>query len=354
MLAPQIFRALRGKGFDPAMFVCESGKPAYEDDPFEDFEQRGRLYDLKGQSTEAIQSKLFEICSPRAKRRPELILQVGAYRAYPWLPILKDQQPDIVIADMLYNPIGHTVDHFLYETAFDAVLVESQYMARYIRSCSTMPSKRVEIAHSGVDLNSFQPRVGRVMPGALTIGYIGRMSVEKNPLGFLQLAEEVGAALPATRLYMAGGGPQLDDVKSRAAKSKLGNRLTVAGFVADVRDAFALVDILAVPSKTDGRPVAVMEASALGKPVLAAPVGGLPEMIEEGVNGWVRATNDTQRMIEVLAPFVTGDQKLQQLQRATTSYAQTHFSYDAMIDGYAEIFRSLISGQTSHGHRITA
>ncbi len=343
MLAPQILRALTARGFDPAIVVCESGAPAYQDDPFEDFEARGRLHDMKGQPTSHLRELLQDICEGKKHRRPKLIVQVGAYRLYPWLAGIKEEHPEIAVVDLLYNPIGHTVDHFLYERAFDAVLVESQFMQRFIRKASDQPDKEVLIVRSGVDLERFSPGFRRAQPDALTLGYVGRMSSEKNPLGFLDLAEALGARLPMLRFYMAGGGPQLEDVKARGARSPIRDRLEVAAYVEDVRDAFCKIDILVTPSKADGRPVAVMEANAMGRPVLAAPVGGLPEMIQNGVNGWALPPTDVEGVASAIAPLVADDAILENLMRGARGYAEKHFNYDAMLEAYSATFRRLVS-----------
>ena len=92
---------------------------------------------------------------------------------------------------------------------------------------------------------------------------------------------------------MAGGGPSGYEVEQRLARSLFRGRIVHEGFEEDPRSALHKIDCLILPSKYDGMPAIVMEANACGVPVLAAPVGGVPELIDEGTNGYLVQPEET-------------------------------------------------------------
>ncbi len=152
------------------------------------------------------------------RRSIGLVLQIGSPWAYRQLPYVKERCPGLNLVDILYNKVGHTLNHFLYETCFDGVIVESEDMRRFVLDNTRKTEPVVHLVESGIDLDAFAP----VAPGTdtpFTIGYFGRMSPEKNPIGFVELAEQLHLRLPDVRFRMSGEGPQADAVRARVQAS---------------------------------------------------------------------------------------------------------------------------------------
>src|SRR5262249_18671356 len=150
-------------------------------------------------------------------RGTRLLLQIGAFSLYPILPYLKEQNSDLRLADILYNEVGNTVNHFLYEECFDGVIVESEHMHRFMRACTLKPNSNIQVVKSGIDLSKFAPSSHNTERSRLRIGYIGRFSVEKNPLGFITLAERLTERLLDLSARVVGEGPLSEEVKARIA-----------------------------------------------------------------------------------------------------------------------------------------
>jgi glycosyltransferase involved in cell wall biosynthesis len=337
-LSLEVFRAMPDRGVD--VTVAFSGfSLQYAPDEMEDFIARDRLIDVStadmGESFEVIRKAIEE-------RRIDLVVQVGATPLYPCLPRWKESSPQLRIADILYNEIGHTLNHFLYERCIDAVIVESESMARYARRASRKAQSTIELVRSGVDLERFRPRNRPPSDGSpITVGYIGRMSPEKNPLGFVDLAERLLALDTDLAFRMAGAGPGATEVEQRLGESPYRDRIFYAGFVDSLRSELHAIDVLILPSKLDGRPVIVMEANACGIPVVAAPVGGVPELIDEGVNGYLLHPEDTGPIHELLSTWKRSPETLRQLRRSAREYACRMFDRERMMDDYAHAFRRI-------------
>jgi glycosyltransferase involved in cell wall biosynthesis len=330
---------VRDMGIDVHVVCCDGESATYEADTMEDFRALGRLVDL----SRANVTEVFDIVDRLIRAQGiEVVVQIGAWSLYPHLPRWKESNPQIRVADVLYNEFGHTLNHFLYEPCFDSVIVESEYMRRYVTRASSKKQPTIEVVRSGVDLGAFRPLEHHGAVGTpLTIGYIGRMSPEKNPMGFIDLAERLLSLDPDLRFRMAGTGPERKAVERRLDDSPHRRQMVYAGFVESLQRELQQLDVLVVPSKFDGRPVIVMEANACGVPVVAAPVGGIPELVEEGVNGYLLPPEEIDQIHALLSTWKRSPETLARLQHSAREYACRVFDRERMIDDYARAFRAI-------------
>ena len=122
-------------------------------------------------------------------------------------------------------------------------------------------------------------------PDGRCLGFLGRLVEQKNALLLL----DVLAALRAEpyRLVVIGDGPLLDEMHKRAAALALTDRVEFVGSLprAQALERLRAVDVLLMPSLWEGMPLAALEAMAMGVPVVASAVGGLPEIIDDGRSG---------------------------------------------------------------------
>jgi glycosyltransferase involved in cell wall biosynthesis len=334
-LSIEIFRALRAEGMEITVAFCADASATYQPDAMSDFRTTGHLLDLSA----ANGGERFKLVDDLITAKGiDLVVQIGAADLYHQLPYWKERRPALRIADILYNEFGHTLNHFLYERCIDAVIVESDFMSDFIKRSSDKPRPRVEVVHSGVDLQEFAPNDRRSASPALKIGYVGRMSAEKNPMGFIELAESLGRINPELEFEMFGAGSDAAAVRERGAKSGLKSRLTYHGFVEHTREALQQLDVLVLPSKFDGRPVIIMEANACGIPVIAAPVGGIPELVCDGANGFLMQPTEVERIHALLAKWQQEPASLAAQKCSARAYALQHFDRQQMIEAYAGAF----------------
>lgn len=332
-LSIKILRAMRQKGFDVTISFRENISHVYAPDPLDDFISEDRLIDLsklsQPQCLPFLQNEID-------KRRIDMILQIGAFDLYHCLPYLKERRPGLRIIDTLYNEYGHSLNHFLYEECIDGVIVESESMQRFVERASAKIKPNIKILSSGIDLDTFMSVQGQSSGSGIVVGYVGRMSDEKNPLGFVDLAEWLIERVPNVTFRMFGAGDQAEIVRERINQSQVRSRLIFEGFVDSIKDALIQLDILILPSKFDGRPNIIMEANACGIPVIAAPVGGVPEMIYEGRNGYLLGPQDIYRIGELLSDWISFPESLQELKRSSRATAIARFDSRLMVDAYAD------------------
>ena len=326
-----VMREMRARNHDVTIARYLPLANGHSMDAMEDFAAEGRLIDLEEHLGESGTDALDRIVEERGIG---LILQIGAPWAYPQLARLKERRSALRMLDTLYNNGPHFHSFSLRGGCFDGVLVESREMVRLLQG--TSHGVRVMQVESGVDIARFIPagRSAAAPEPDLVLGYVGRMSPEKNPLGFVSLAEHLHAELPWLRCVMYGEGAMTAQVKARIAAGPAAAAIRFAGFASHPTDALAEIDVLVVPSVLDGRPAAVMEASASGIPVIGAPVGGIPELVEEGRNGHVVTPRDHARIAALLAGWRQDLGGFARLRATARLVAEARFDRQRMMDAY--------------------
>jgi glycosyltransferase involved in cell wall biosynthesis len=154
--------------------------------------------------------------------------------------------------------------------------------------------------HPATDIQRTNARLSLGLRGDSTvIGCVGSISEEKR----LNLAVNAVARVPDVQLLIVGDGPLRADLEQHA-RDVLGERVTFTGVLDDVTTAYDAIDVLLVPSRTEGMPGVVLEASMSAIPMIAAEVGAIPWLFDEGVPG---------TLISVSAPASVWSESLREL-----------------------------------------
>jgi O-antigen biosynthesis protein len=278
----------------------------------------------------------------------------GSAFAYDNLRSVKAAHPRLLVVDMLFNTIGHTRNNRRRRTFIDLNFVENREVESWLLAHGERQS-RIRLIRSGVDLTHLQPRPRSESFGARIgaspkdsiIGYSGRWSEEKNPLGFVEIARRTDRSLPV-RFVMTGSGhmrPQIEKAIRDAGFAK--GKFHLLGEVPEIAPVMGSFDLLALPSIIDGRPMAVMEAMALGVPVLASDVGALGEIIRDGENGWLCAAGDIDAFVERVRQAVVDRDALLAMRRHARAYAERELDAQTSVAKYREALTQSIQHEHS-------
>lgn len=229
-----------------------------------------------------------------ASRAIDILWVAGSAFAYDNLRSLRAEFSHLKVVDLLFNTQGHTENNRRRRHEIDLIFVENEEVRSWLLD-HREAGERIRLVESGVDLGRLHPGLrsaafrATIMEGSagIIVGFSGRWSEEKDPLAFIEIARRADPTWPV-RFVMTGAGPLGPEIKQaiRAAAFSPG-RFHLLGEVPDIATVLASMDLLVVPSRVDGRPVVVLEALAVGTPVLASRVGGLPALIDHGKTGWL-------------------------------------------------------------------
>ncbi|MCW8087506.1 glycosyltransferase [Sabulicella glaciei] len=297
------------------------------------------------------------ILSTIAGRRVSTLLIAGSTFTYRMLRRIRVQFPHLKVVDLLFNTVGHTNDNRRYKRLIDLTIVENDEVRGWLLQRGER-TDRVRLVKSGIDLTMAHPnlrtsatRRALGMPeDGVVVGFAGRWSEEKNPLGFLDL---VIACPPDWDIHfvMAGTGPQRAQVEARIAGAPAAyRRLHLLGLVDDPLSLLANVDLLVLPSLLDGRPTVVLEALGVGTPILASEVGGLPELVRPGETGWLVEPGNVPAMLEVLRQIRERSGLLAEMR----SRARSHAMIEADLGKMTAAFESALDPEPARARPLEA
>jgi colanic acid/amylovoran biosynthesis glycosyltransferase len=164
---------------------------------------------------------------------------------------------------------------------------------------------RLRIIHCGVDTSAFavQPMPTAPKPRLVCVG---RLCAEKGQLLLVEAAAQLVAEDHEFEVVMVGDGPMRPWLESAIKKHRLEERVRITGWKGSqgVRDEITLADAMVLPSFAEGLPVVIMEALALGRPVLSTYVAGIPELLEPGTNGWLVPAGSVDALVNALRQVI--------------------------------------------------
>jgi glycosyltransferase involved in cell wall biosynthesis len=160
--------------------------------------------------------------------------------------------------------------------------------------------QNLSLIPNGIDTELFRsiPHTQRfkaalgLSPEVPMVGFVGRLAWEKGPDEFLRIAARVHQKRPALHFVLVGEGPLREQLVQLIHELGLENCVHLAGLWDDMTEVYSALDVLVVTSRSEGMPLAVLEAMACERPVIAMAVGGVAEIIEEGVSGYLIAPED--------------------------------------------------------------
>lgn len=176
----------------------------------------------------------------------------------------------------------------------------------------------------------------------IVFGMVGRLEKNKGQHIAIEAFALMAGAVGRARLLVAGGGSEtyakyLRDIVRRKG---LDGKVALAGYVGDVSSVYAAMDILVHPSFYDNIPISILEAFAAARPVIASRVGGIPEAVEDGVNGMLFAPGDAGELADKMVKMASSDYV--SVGRAAARLVALKFSADKMKSRYVELLDEIL------------
>jgi glycosyltransferase involved in cell wall biosynthesis len=224
------------------------------------------------------------------------------------------------------------------------VAVSSFGKSQLARWCSREQWSKIHVVHCGVD-ELFLTQTPSAVPDTPRLVCIGRLSEQKGHLLLVEAAGQLAAEGLQFRLVFVGDGPLRTQIETSIARLNLQDHIEITGWAsnAEVQQQILESRAMVLPSFAEGLPVVIMEALALGRPVISTYVAGIPELVEPGTCGWLVPPGSVEALTAAMRTALqTPVEKLEQMGReGAVRVAQQH---DAAIEAgkLAALFRSSI------------
>lgn len=215
----------------------------------------------------------------------------------------------------------------------DFVACASWFMrAQAMRVAAHRDWAKLYVVRCGID-PAAMPLANEAPSGTVRFVCVGRLSSEKGHRGLLEAFRAVAERMPDVRLDLVGDGPLRGEVDALIAELGIGDVVTRHGALpeADTLARIAAADILVLPSFMEGLPLVIMEAMALGKPVIASGVAGIPELVRDGVNGLLVPPSHGQALSDAMAALAADPARRGALGQAARIAVMEEFAIDRAV-----------------------
>jgi glycosyltransferase involved in cell wall biosynthesis len=235
--------------------------------------------------------------------------------------------------------------------AMDRVVAVSEAMRGGFERMG-LTSAKVRLIRNCIDLSAYPfgyrsnvlRGFGEVGSGDVVVGHVGRLSAEKGQRNLLAVFPRILERVPTAMLVFAGDGPDLEPLRLAAAAPEHRGRVRFLGYRSDVRDVFADLDLFVLSSDTEGLPNVVLEAMALGVPVVATAVGGTPELVRDGVTGILISPADPAALAEAVIRAVQHPQAASERAVRARAMVEREFNMAALIRQTHEMYGEITNG----------
>jgi glycosyltransferase involved in cell wall biosynthesis len=209
------------------------------------------------------------------------------------------------------------------------------------------PGPRVVTIPLGLDLDALaaapaapsvlRDRMG-IPSGDLVFGFVGRFVPIKDLGTLVRAFASVAHAVPQARLLLVGDGPLRRDIESTAARAGISDRVSFAGWTEDLIGVYAAMDVCVLSSLNEGTPVALIEAMASGKPVIATAVGGVPDVVDDGRTGLLVPARDADGFAAAMVALAHDSARRTEMGQSARHDVVSRFSHLRLVEDIDRLY----------------
>ncbi len=214
-----------------------------------------------------------------------------------------------------------------------AVVAVGDYIAGVVRP-HLRHNQRMFVVRNGVDTNRFSPVASNASDRPFRFLLAGRLEHRKG----VDIALRAVAQAPTITLDIAGDGEDRAKLEQLAKRLGVSDRVRFLGYLIDVRVAIGNVDAMLSSSRTEGLPVGLIEAMACERPVLAPPVGGIPEVVINDQTGWLTDNLSVEAIATKMQQVAANREECRELGKSARQWAVANASIEAMRAGYGAVY----------------
>jgi sugar transferase (PEP-CTERM/EpsH1 system associated) len=260
----------------------------------------------------------------------------------------------------------HNLLRRLLVPVIDRYVPVSRDLEGWLHGTVGIPQAKVELIDNGVDTERFRPATEAASEAwsapvngqaPFVIGTVGRLQDVKDQATLIEAFARLRGMLPEQRarlrLVLVGDGPLRGKLEQTIADAGLQDCAWLAGPRSDVAPPMRSFSLFALSSIAEGTPVTMLEAMASGLPVVSTAVGGIPDLVQDGVSGTLVAPGHAQQLAEALAAYVLDDERTRLHGAAGRARIEQKYSVSAMLAHYVDLYDGLRKTKTPFQEAIT-
>jgi glycosyltransferase involved in cell wall biosynthesis len=205
------------------------------------------------------------------------------------------------------------------------------------------PADRIDTIPNGVDTAHFVPPPDELRPVREVVLCLARFCEDKDHETLIRAFEYVVASRPRAELWLVGDGPLRTAVRTLAARSPVRGLIRTYPSTPDPRPFFQQASVAVLSSVREGLPNVLLEAMAMGLPVAATAVGGIPDLVVPDVTGLLCPARNPQALGETIAGLLADEAKRLAMGKAARERAVALYSMDAMVRRHETVFEQVLA-----------
>lgn len=238
-------------------------------------------------------------------------------------------------------------------TATTALVAVSPEVRDDVVALGVAPPEKFTVIRLGVEVeervsapSETRARARRMMgipDGRFTVGWMGRMTAVKRTEDVVLAFQQLVAGGADACLCLVGDGPDRERTEQLAADLGLMDRCLFLGYQDDVAPFYAAFDALVLPSANEGTPVSVIEALAARRPVVATRVGGVPDVVRDGIDGFLVESGDIDALADRLGRLAADRELASRMGEAGRERVLERYSVERLVDDVDALYRRLLA-----------
>ena len=200
-----------------------------------------------------------------------------------------------------FNKILYPFFYFIIGILSDGIILNSNKIKQDYNKTAKISMNKLKLIKNGIDIDDYKVFTNQVKKNKMIIGFVGRLSIEKGVIILLEAVKLLNNF--DWELIIVGDGPLRNDLEKFVKNNKLDSKVNFVGFKYDVKSFMVNFDIFVLPSLNEVMPISILEAFIMKKLVIASDVGGIPDLIENGVNGYL-FENKNFKMLKSIIEYV--------------------------------------------------
>ncbi len=252
--------------------------------------------------------------------------------------------PAVFCSRRVVFPLRSRLSPLKYNWTTDRILTVSSSIRETLAKAGVKPSM-IEVVYEGVDLAWIdrQHTEPITQPGqAPIVGTVAHMSPEKGHTDLLDAIVRLRAEFPRAHFYLVGDGHQKATLMERTIRLGIQDRVTFTGFRTDSEALMTQFDIFCLPSLSEGLSSAILAAMASRLPVVSTSVGGIPELVLDGVTGFLVPPRDSARLAVTLAKLLEDSDLRRKMGQAGRQRIEQQFTVQQKLDATENSYRQLL------------
>lgn len=232
---------------------------------------------------------------------------------------------------------------------FGRMVAVSKDLKEFLVRQVNIPSDRIDVIYNGIVAKPAEVSTTRVLAlSALgldehtrVIGSVGSLYIVKGHEYLIRALPAIVQAYPNVALVLIGRGEQEPVLRRLSKDLEVEEHVRFLGFRSDVATILAGIEIFVLPSLSEGLSVALLEAMAAGRPIVASRVGGNPEVVVDGETGFLVDPRDSGALAERIVELLNDSQKAKEFGESGRKRVQNWFAIDKMVESYCALYESM-------------